>query len=62
MDHGYHATGKAGEYAEYETENDLRDTETVPLGADIHAYFLREVRPYVAEAWLNMAATRLEQD
>lgn len=59
MDHGYHATGKAGEYAEYETESDLRDTETVPLGADIHAYFLREVRPYVAEAWLNMAATKI---
>ena len=59
VDHGYHPTGKAGEYLEYETETDLRDTENVPLGEDIHAYFRREVRPYVAEAWLNLPATKI---
>lgn len=58
VDHGYHPQGK-GMYVEYETESDLRDTETVPVGEDIHAYFLREVRPYVAEAWLNMQATKI---
>ena len=32
---------------------DLRDTENVPLGESIQAYFEREVRPYVPDAWIN---------
>ena len=58
-DHGYFATGKKGEYLEYETESDLRDTENVPLKDNIHAYFLREVKPHVAEAWINLDATKI---
>ncbi|MCX6265807.1 MAG: class I SAM-dependent DNA methyltransferase [Bacteroidetes bacterium] len=58
-DHGYYATGKKGEFLEYETESDLRDTENVPLKENIHDYFLREVKPHVAEAWINLDATKI---
>ena len=58
-DYGYFSTDKKGEYVEYETESDLRDTENVPLKENIHAYFLREVKPHVAEAWLNLDATKI---
>ncbi len=63
-DFGYYATAKKGEYLQYETESDLRDTENVPLNAErrpetIHAYFLREVKPHVAEAWINLDATKI---
>lgn len=58
-DYGYFKTDKKGEYTEYETESDLRDTENVPLKDNIHAYFLREVKPHVAEAWINLDATKI---
>jgi type I restriction enzyme M protein len=57
--HGYFATNKKGEYLEYETESDLRDTENVPLKENIYAYFLREVKPHVDEAWINLHATKI---
>jgi type I restriction enzyme M protein len=50
---------KKGEYLVYETESDLRDTENVPLKDNIHSYFLREVQPHVAEAWINLDATKI---
>ncbi len=58
-DYGYFATDKKGEYLEYETESDLRDTENVPIKENIYAYFLREVKPHVAEAWINLNATKI---
>ncbi len=58
-DFGYWPTETQGEYIEYETDSDLRDTENVPLKEDIHAYFLREVRPHVDEAWINLGATKI---
>lgn len=58
-DHGYYPTGKKGEYIEYETEGDIRDTESIPLNENIYEYFLREVKPHVAEAWINMDATKI---
>ena len=58
-DFGYFPTNKAGEFLEYETESDLRDSENVPLKDDIHTYFIREVKPHVAEAWLNLDATKI---
>ena len=58
-DNGYFATNKKGEYLEYETESDLRDTENVPLKENIYDYFLREVKPHVAEAWIIMDATKI---
>jgi type I restriction enzyme M protein len=37
----------------------LRDTENVPLKENIYDYFLREVKPHVPEAWLNLDATKI---
>ena len=34
-------------------DSSLRDTENVPYGEDIQTYFEREVRPYVADAWID---------
>jgi type I restriction enzyme M protein len=58
-DYGYFPSDTKGVYIEYETEGDLRDTENVPLKEDIHAYFLREVKPHVAESWINLDATKI---
>ena len=59
VDYGYFPTTKKGEYITYETESDLRDTENIPLKEDIHTYFLREVKPHVEEAWINLDATKI---
>jgi len=37
----------------YEPDSDLRDFENVPLKEDIDAYFEREVRPHVPDAWMD---------
>jgi len=58
-DYGYYATSKKGEYLEYETESDLRDTENVPLKEIIYGFFLREVKPHVPEAWINLDMTKI---
>ena len=57
-DYGYYSTAKGG-YVEYETDSDLRDTEKIPVKEDIYEYFLREVRPYVADAWINLPQTKI---
>lgn len=46
------AKGKA------EPDADLRDTENVPWNEDIHAYFEREVVPFVPDAWLDEDKTK----
>ncbi len=56
---GYYKTNKKGEYTIYETESDLRDSENVPLKESIYSYFLREVKPHVEEAWINLDATKI---
>ena len=59
-DYGYFPTStKRVNTLEYETESDLRDTENVPLKENIYEYFLREVKPHVAEAWINLDATKI---
>jgi len=58
-DYGYWPSKTKGEYVEYESESDLRDTENVPLKDDIHGYFLREVRPHVDDAWINIGQTKI---
>ncbi len=58
-DHGYWPTETADEYIEYEADKDLRDSENVPLKDDIHAYFLREVRPHVDDAWLDISSIKI---
>ena len=37
----------------YEPDGELRDFENVPLVEDIDAYFEREVRPHVPDAWMD---------
>jgi type I restriction enzyme M protein len=58
-DYGYYPSGKKGEYLQYETESDLRDYENVPLKENIYEYFTREVKPHVAEAWINLEVTKV---
>jgi type I restriction enzyme M protein len=36
-----------------EADSELRDTENVPLGEDVQAFFEREVKPHVPDAWVN---------
>lgn len=57
--YGYYTTAKKGEYITYETESDLRDTENIPLKEDVYTYFLREVKPHVEEAWINLDVTKI---
>ena len=58
-DYGYWPGKKEGEYIEYEPDSDLRDHENIPLKKDIHRYFLKEVRPHVTDAWMDMDKTRI---
>lgn len=51
--------GEGHSWTEYEPDSELRDTENVPLKDNIHAYFLREVRPHVEDAWLNIEKTQI---
>jgi type I restriction enzyme M protein len=49
-------TGKDGAP---EPDTDLRDTENVPLKEDVHAYFEREVRPFLPDAWIDEDRTKI---
>lgn len=42
-----------------EPDPDLRDTENVPLQEDVHAFFEREVKPYVHDAWVDDTKTKV---
>ena len=57
-DYGLYLDAK-GNYVEYESDSDLRDSEKICVKEDIYEYFLREVRPYVADAWINIPATKI---
>lgn len=37
----------------YEPDTDLRDTEKIAVNENIQAYFDREVKPYVDDAWID---------
>lgn len=63
-DYGLYPTGKSNEFITYESSSDLRDSESIPLLTDgeqqgIHQYFLEEVKPHVAEAWINLDSTKI---
>ena len=58
-DYGYWPSDKKGEWIAYEPDTELRDTENVPLKDCIHAYFQREVRPYVDDAYLAIDKTKI---
>ena len=57
--YGYFATDKKGEYTLYETESDLRDSESIPLKENIQDYFLREVQPYAEESWIALDSVKI---
>lgn len=57
--YGYYPTGKEGEYITYETCSDLRDYENIPLKEEVLTYYLREVKPYVDEAWISIDNARI---
>jgi type I restriction enzyme M protein len=50
---------KGGRDEGYEPDPDLRDFENVPLKEEIEAYFAREVRPHVPDAWMDRAKERV---
>lgn len=56
---GYYPTGAKNEYITYETESDLRDSEQISLNETIVDYFVREVQPHVAEAWINLDSVKI---
>lgn len=47
----------ADKHGKPEADSNLRDTENVPLGEDVREYFVREVVPYVPDAWINEKVT-----
>ncbi|HFD87914.1 MAG TPA: SAM-dependent DNA methyltransferase, partial [Gammaproteobacteria bacterium] len=53
---GAEGEGASGEgiEVEYEPDPKLKDFENIPLKEDIVSYFLREVRPYVPDAWIDL--------
>lgn len=59
-DFGYFAVaGQPLTFVTYEPCADLRDAESVPLKAAIHGYFLAEVKPHMAEAWINLESVKI---
>ncbi|WP_312593107.1 type I restriction-modification system subunit M [Stutzerimonas nitrititolerans] len=58
-DFGYYPSGKAGEFLTYESNTDLRDSESIPLADAIHRFFKAEVQPHVAEAWINLESVKI---
>ncbi len=58
-DYGYFPTGKKGEFILYDSASDLRDSENIPLKENVYGYFLREVKPHVAEAWIDLEKTKI---
>ena len=56
-DYGFEKIDKS--YVTYEPDKDLRDHEKIPVNEDIYEYFKREVRPYVADAWISLPDTKI---
>ena len=52
------ASAKSGDDG-YEPDSDLRDFENVPLKDDIDAYYEREVRPHVPDAWMDRSKDKV---
>jgi len=57
--YGVYADEDTGEFFTYEPDTDLRDSEKIPAKDDILQYYLREVRPYAEEAWINLPLTKI---
>ncbi len=50
---------KGGRDDGFEADADLRDFENVPLKEDVDAYFEREVRPHVPDAWMDRSKDKV---
>ena len=50
---------KEGRDGGYEPDAELRDFENVPLKDDIDAWFEREVRPHVPDAWMDRGKDKI---
>jgi type I restriction enzyme M protein len=48
-----------GRGAGFEADPDLRDFENVPLKEDVEAYFEREVKPHVPDAWMDRSKDKV---
>ena len=55
---GATARGRTDEAA-HEPDPALRDFENVPLKVDVDAYFEREVRPHVPDAWMDRSRDKI---
>ena len=58
-DYGFFTEQSSKEYIVYESDSELRDSEKIPVNEDIHEYFLREVKPYASDAWINLQETKI---
>jgi len=56
---GYYKGDKKDEYIEYENDSDLRDSENIALKDSILNYFLKEVKPHVNDAWINIDSVKI---
>jgi type I restriction enzyme M protein len=43
----------------FEPDADLRDFDNVPLTDDVDAYFAREVKPHVPDAWMDRSKDKV---
>ena len=50
---------RSGKEEDYEADAELRDFENVPLKDDVEAYFEREVRPHVPDAWMDRTRDKI---
>ena len=57
-DYGYFRQAN-GTFVTYEPDSDLRDGEKISVKENIWEYFQREVRPYVADAWMDLPKTKI---
>ena len=53
------SVAKGGSDGGYEPDTELRDFENVPLKDDMEAYFEREVRPHIADAWMDRSKDKI---
>ncbi|MEO9091114.1 MAG: class I SAM-dependent DNA methyltransferase [Rhodanobacter sp.] len=59
-EHGKIVLGQKGKLkGKPQPDSSLRDTENVPLGEDIQAYFAREVLPHAPDAWIDETKSKV---
>ena len=53
------AVPAGGRDSTFEADAELRDFENVPLKEDVDAYFEREVKPHVPDAWMDRSKDKV---